>query len=187
MNTKIRKGFLSVAIAAACFAMPLMACNNEDDNADDVAICPVTTPHLYAYGVSLSKSSSVADESNVLFTEDDIEWFDVKTRELRFKESVGALYEKLQPFHKIQIRLNDETLFEVSSFVGLWDSRIFDDLVLCYGNQETIAIDGCYYLYDCYPLQIFANSETVKSNIAKNAAQWKTFVEYLDSKGKLKK
>ena len=186
MNTKIRKGFLSATIAAACFAMPMMACNNEDKAADDVAICPVTTPQLYAYGVSLSKSASVSDESNVLFTDDDIEWFNVETRELKFKESVGELYKKLQTFRKIQIRLNDEALFEVSSFVGLWDSRIFDDLVLCYGNQESITIDGSYYLYDCYPLQ-FANTEAVQSNIAKNVAQWKTFVEYLDSKGKLKK
>jgi hypothetical protein len=47
-------------------------------------------------------------------------------------------------------------------------------------------MDG-YYLYDCYPLQIFINDERVQANIKKNAAQWETFTKYLESKGKLRK
>ena len=81
--------------------------------------------------------------------------------------------------------MGDYPLFVVSSFGGIWDSRVFTDLVLCYGNLETIEMDG-YYLYDCYPLQ-FINDERVQANIKKNATQWETFTNYLESKGKLRK
>ena len=81
----------------------------------------------------------------------------------------------------------DDALFVVSSFVGLWDSRVFDNLVLCYGKMDSeVSNDGNYYLYDCYPLQ-FIDTDAVKANREKNAAQWETFTKYLESKGKLKK
>ena len=49
-----------------------------------------------------------------------------------------------------------------------------------------VSLDGNYYLYDCYPLQ-FIDTEAVKANREKNAAQWETFTKYLESKGKLRK
>ena len=114
-------------------------------------------------------------------------WFDVNTRELKFKDKEEPIYKKLEPFHEIEIRLGDDALFVVSSFVGLWDSRVFENLVLCYGKIDgEVFLDGNYYLYDCYPLQ-FINEERVQTNIKKNAPQWEIFTKYLDSKGKLKK
>jgi len=75
----------------------------------------------------------------------------------------------------------------VSSFVELWDSRVFENLVLCYGKIDgAVSLDGNYYLYDCYPLQ-FINEERVQANRAKRAEQWETFTKYLESKGKLRK
>ena len=82
--------------------------------------------------------------------------------------------------------MSDHFLFEVSSFVGLWDSRIFYDLVLCYGKMEgEVLVDGKYYLYDCYPLQ-FINHELVQANKKKKAAQWDILIKFLESKGKLR-
>jgi len=52
--------------------------------------------------------------------------------------------------------------------------------------DSEVSHDGNYYLYDCYPLQ-FIDTDTVKANREKNAAQWETFTKYLESKGKLKK
>ena len=49
-----------------------------------------------------------------------------------------------------------------------------------------VSLDSNYYLYDCYPLQ-FIETDAVKANREKNTAQWETFTNYLESKGKLKK
>ena len=138
---------------------------------------------LYACGLKDHTRSETEGET-ILFSEDDIVSFNVTTREIKFKDMEPPLYQRLKPFHEIEFHLGDETLFTVSSFVGLWDSRIFEDIVLCWGNQENIALDG-YYLYDCYPFGL--DTESVRANREKNKAQWKTFINYLASKGKLTK
>ena len=139
---------------------------------------------LYACGIDRTEARSAVDVLDILFTEDDIEWFNVKTREIKFRDNEEPLYKRLKPFHEIEIHLGDDVLFVVSGFVGLWYSQNFTDMVLCYGNQETLEVDG-YYLYDCYPLQ-FADSDEVKANVEAKAGQWKAFTSYLKSKGKLR-
>lgn len=140
---------------------------------------------LYACVIDQTGARSVDGIRDILFTEDDIEWFNTKTREIKFRDNEEPLYKRLKPFHEIEIHLGDDVLFVVSSFVGLWYSQIFTDLVLCYGNQETVEIDGKYYLYDCYPLQ-FADSDEVKANVEAKTEQWSVFTSYLKSKGKLR-
>ena len=136
----------------------------------------VESSMLYACGVGQSETRSVADVQNVLFTEDDIEWFNVTTREIKFKDMDEPLYKRMQPFHEIEFHLGDNALFVVSSFVGDWDSRIFTNLVLHY-DVISDPNQGHYYLQDCYPLQ-FAETDEVKANREKNAAQWETFTKY---------
>lgn len=139
---------------------------------------------FYACGIKEDKTRSATDTETLLFSEDDIVSFNITTREIKFKDMEEPLYKRVEPFHKIDFRLGAENLFTVSSFVSLIDSRIFDDIVLCYGNQESITLDGKYYLYDCYP-DWLADTEAVKANQEKNKKQWETFIRYLDSKGKL--
>ena len=209
MKKQIRNSFWMVAIATASLAMSMTACSS-DDRSDEVRLQgknetvnafttdPVESSTLYACGISQNGTRGVTEAANVVFTEDDILWFDVNTRELKFKDTerlrVGEprsgmepIYKKLEPFHEIEIRLDDDALFVVSTFVGLWDSRVFENLVLCYGKMDgEVSLDGNYYLYDCYPLQ-FINEERVQANIKKNAEQWETFTKYLENKGKLRK
>lgn len=188
MNKKIRNSFCMVAIATASLAMSMTACNNDDNETiKPFTTAPVESSTLYACGISPNGTRGVTESANVVFTEDDILWFDVNTRELKLKETEEPIYKKMEPFHEIEIRLGDNALFVVNSFVGLWDSRVFDNLVLCYGKiDDEVSLNGNYYLYDCYPLQ-FINEERVQANIKKNADQWKIFTDYLESKGKLKK
>ena len=188
MNKKIRNSFWMMAIATASLAMSMTACSSDDnETAKPFTTDPVESSTLYACGISQDGTRGVTDAANVVFTEDDILWFDVNTRELKFKDTEEPIYKKLEPFHEIEIRLGDDALCVVSSFVGLWDSRVFDNLVLCYGKMDgEVSFDGNYYLYDCYPLQ-FIDTDAVKANREKNAAQWETFTKYLESKGKLMK
>ena len=126
---------------------------------------------------------------DTLFTEDDIEWFNVSTREIRFKKQDKQLLNKLMKnYHKerLEFRLGENFLFEVSRFVSDFDSRIFYDLVLHYSSIGEDEGNPRYYLHDCYPAQ-FINDERTQANIKKNAVQWETFTMYLESKGKLKK
>lgn len=188
MDKRIRNSFWMMAIATASLAMSMTACSSDDYETTEIFTTdPVESSTLYACSVNQHGTRGVTDVANVVFTEDDILWFDVNTRELKFKNTEEPIYKKLEPFHEIEIRLGNDALFAVSSFVGIWDSRIFDNLVLCYGKMDSeVSLDSKYYLYDCYPLQ-FVDTDVVKANREKNATQWETFTEYLESKGKLKK
>ncbi|MBR3496841.1 MAG: hypothetical protein IKH37_08985 [Prevotella sp.] len=149
---------------------------------------PVGKAHLWCIGQPGTRS--VADVEKLLFTDDDIEWFDPDTRELRFRDMEEPLYEKLRLLSSVEFRLGNQTLFSGSTFVGLICSQVFNDLVLCCGKIEDgrVIDSNRYYLYDCYPnTPQFLNDEQVKANRAKRAAQWETFTKYLESKGKLKK
>ena len=178
---------LAWMMAIAIASMTMTACSLDGDEPEKpiVIIDPVEKATLYACGISPSETCTSGDAQNVLFTENDIEWFNVTTREIKFKDMDEPLYRRMQPFHEIEFHLGDNALFVVSSFVGDWDSRTFTNLVLHY-DVITDPNQGHYYLQDCYPLQ-FADTDEVKANREKNAAQWETFTKYLGSKGKLKK
>ena len=185
MNKTIKKSIWMMAIAIA--SMTMTACSNNDNETEKPFTTDPVENTLYACGVGQPETRSVANVQNVLFTEDDFEWFNVTTREIRFKDMDEPLYKRLQPFHEIEFHLGDNVLFVVSSFVGDWDSRIFTDLVLHY-DVITDPNQGHYYLHDYYPnTPQFLNDEQVKANRAKRAEQWETFTHYLESKGKLRR
>ena len=181
-------------MAIAIASMTMTACSSDANETEKpLTTDPVESSMLYATGVGPSETHSAADAQHYLFTDDDIEWFNVTTREIKFfdKQSGGAerkdtdepLYKRMEPFHEIEFHLGHNALFVVSSFVGDWDSRTFFNLVLFYDGTDPQ--QEHYYLEDCYPLQFIDNDE-VKANIKKNEKQWKLFTDYLESKGKLK-
>ena len=177
---------LAWMMAIAIASTMLTACSSNDNEFEKpFTTCPSEKATLYACGINESGTRSIGDALDVLFTEDDIEWFNVTTREIKFKDMDEPLYKRLQPFHEIEFHLGDNALFVVSSFVGDWDSRTFTDLVLHY-DVISDSKQGHYYLQDCYPLQ-FINTDEVKANIKKRAGQWELFIYYLESKGKLRK
>ena len=173
--------FMATAIAS----MTMTACINDNSEPEKpFTVCPIGQNFFYACGIGEGQTRSETDVETILFSEDDIVSFNITTREIKFKDMEEPLYKRLEPYHEIEFHLGDQNLFTVSSVVYLWYNQVFDDIVLCYGNQESITTDGNYYLYDCYPLQ-FADSEAVKANREKNKTRWETFLRYLDSKGKL--
>ena len=174
-----------MAIAIATLSLPMTACSNDDETAPD-SRQPETTAKLCVYGIQHKVTRGSA--AGAVFTDSDIEWFDVTTRELRFRPSVEPLREKLSLLAGIDFYLDGQFLFSGSAtFVGLICSQMFDDLVLCCGKIEGEVIDdGRYYLYDCYPLQ-FIDTDEVKANRERRAPQWEAFLKYLERKGKLRR
>jgi hypothetical protein len=173
-------------MAIAIASMTMTACSSGDiETEKPFTTDPVEKATLYACGINQSGTRSMTDVDNIIFTEDDIEWFNVTTREIKFKDTEEPLYKRLEPYREIKFYLGDNALFVVSSFVSDIHSMIFTDLVLHY-DLISDPNQGHYYLHDCYPSQ-FINDERTQANIKKNAGQWKLFTYYLESKGKLRK
>ena len=123
---------------------------------------------------------------NAVFTEADIEWFNLTTREVKFYAQEESLSHRLRMNDgDLEFRLGNDVVLKVSRFVGDWDSRTFKDLVLHY-DVISNSNQGHFYLQDCYPLQ-FINDEQVQANIKKNAEMWDAFVKYLEKIGIIKK
>ena len=187
MNRKIRNCIWTVAIAIASLAMSMTACSSDDNEVNNIpeAERQQTEAGLCAYAVMPTETRG---SDGALFTDDDIEWFDVNTRELRFRDTPTTPNGRLQLLGPIDFFLDGEFLFEGgATYVGLICSQVFLDLVLCQGRiEDGQVINDCYYLQDCYPPQ-FIDDETVKANRIRRAAQWEKFTKYLESKGKLRK
>jgi hypothetical protein len=177
--------------------MSLASCGDDnnvmsspDDNVADVQGVDkkLSKSGLVARGFSTLPTDEEEGGVNEVFTDDDILWFDVNTREIRFRDMDVSVKERCKMLTGIEFRLGDKTLFDGSTVVSLICSQIFDDLVLCCGNINNsgdVDMDS-YYLLDCYPPQ-FVNDERVVANREKRAKEWQVFVEYLDAKGKLRK
>ena len=170
-------------------AFSLTSCSSNDNEQDkNFTVCPEEQIKFFVCETSGETRGTTAT-IDTLFTEDDIEWFNVSTREIRFKKQDEQLFNKLMKnYYKegLEFRLGENLLFEVSRFVSDFDSRIFYNLVLHYSLVGEDADNPGYYLHDCYPA-LFINDERTQANIKKNAIQWETFTKYLESKGKLKK
>ena len=186
---KTMKLWKIIFVMAAALSLPSCSSNdNEPEN--NFTVCHMELEQIKLFACEASgETRGTTAAIDTLFTEDDIEWFNVSTREIRFKQQDEQLFNKLmKDYHKegLEFRLGENVLFEVSRFVSDFDSRIFFNLVLHYSSIGEDEGNPRYYLHDCYPTQ-FINDERTQANIEKNAAQWETFTKYLESKGKLKK
>lgn len=173
---------MAIAIASTM----MTACSLDGNEPEKpFTTCPTSGSTLYARGISQPETRSDAE---VLFTENDILWFDVNTREIRFRDAMEPLRERIPLLAGVDFYIGGKHLFTgAATHVSLICSQMFADLVLCCGRIDGEVIDdGRYYLYDCYPPQ-FIDDERVQANIQKRAPQWELFTTYLDGKGKLKR
>ena len=186
------KHYTSLAwmMAIAIAGTSMTACNGNEPEKPFVT-CPEGRMPLVAYGLCPAETrGTTGDESGALFSGDDIEWFNVTTRELRFRDTMEPLRAQIPLLSGIDFYLGDEYLFTGgATLVGLVCSQVFDDLVLCCGKIDGDTVDDeHYYLYDCYPwIPQFINDERVQANRQRRSAQWEAFLKYLDAEGKLKK
>lgn len=186
-----RNNFWTVAIAIASIAMPLVACSSDDNEVNNELSGKESAEQsttLAAYAINSQGTRSGGEAKTAVFTDEDIEWFDLNTRELRFSIDQETIHTRLESLDRMEFRLGDDILFQVDNLVNPTFSRTYFDLVLYYEwtwvNDEKVGVG--YYLYDCYPQQ-FVDEELTKNNRIKRASQWETFTRYLESRGKLRK
>ena len=73
---------LAWTMAIAIASTVMTACSLDSNEPEKpFTTCPPSGTTLYACGISHSGTRSIG---NVLFTEDDIEWFNITTREIKF-------------------------------------------------------------------------------------------------------
>lgn len=184
-NKKNKAWTMAIAIAG----MVMTACSLDAIEPEKpFTTCPPTPTKLVAFGFAPTDPQEITIDMGTFFTEDDIEWFNVNTRELRFKKSGKLFCEKLPMYDRVKFYLGGQKLFTGGATrISIACSQVFDDLVLCQGKIDGDDVDyDHYYLLDCYPPQ-FINDEKVQAHIASRAMEWDTFIHYLDRIGKLKK
>ena len=100
--------------------LSLVSCSSNDGEQEKLfTVCPVEQTKFFVCEASGETRGATA-VIDTLFTEDDIEWFNVSTREIRFKKQDEQLFKKLMKnYHKegLEFRLGENFLFE-GEFAG---------------------------------------------------------------------
>ncbi len=115
--------------------------------------------------------------NEILFTGNDIKWFNKDTREIRFYDH-SAFSEKLGQYEKILVILAGTELFTATNVSSLI-SAAYDDLVFYYDIAE-----DKYYLNDSYPGHL--HPEQVRLNKEIREENWGLFLYQLGIEGRLK-
>ena len=117
----------------------------------------------------------------VVFTGNDILWFNEVTKEMRFKDNL-AMKSVLSNVQALKFYLRDEYLFP-SIIVNSLSSQIINSLVFYYNILE-----NKYFLLDGYPPGTFPSSaEDVRDiNTQNMASDWNKFIDQLKKEGKYK-
>lgn len=125
-----------------------------------------------------SKANSNGSEPKLLFTGDDIAWFNPTSREIKFTTVKSEPF-SLPIYAQIDIKLENETLFTIVAHINEFVDRAYDDLVLFYDLENSK-----YYLYDNYPN--YWSPETTEINRQHRKVNWNKFLEQLKRENRLK-
>jgi hypothetical protein len=126
----------------------------------------------------------------VVFTGDDIQWFNETTRELCFKNNFSsnpANNPLLYATPAIRFYMNDEYLFSSMIYVSDISSKSYNKLVFYYNILE-----NKYYLADGYPadVSVFQYPQKAQEERDENRRritnEWNKFIEQLKKEGRYK-
>lgn len=112
----------------------------------------------------------------IIFTGDDVLWFDGKTNELRFKKNPFENNTKV--YKKILFKIAGMDLFLVDIVSGAVNAT-YPDMVL-YHNLE----NNRFYLWNSYPKDM--ETEEVRLNVEIRSENWNAFIYQLSREGRLK-
>lgn len=168
----IVKSLFRIIGLIACIVL-VASCSDDDEN-------NYVPSKINVYGIEMSRAQD--KDAQLVFTGDNIDWFNPDTREIKFKniEPSASIF---PVYSKIEFRIGENMLFSASSFVMDCYSQSFLDLVLYYSSAE-----NRYYLDDCYPnTEAIKNTEEVKEHIIARESQWDTFIRTLQSEKRIRR
>jgi hypothetical protein len=125
----------------------------------------------------------------VVFTGDDIVWFNETTKELCFKNNFSNSpinNSGLYATRAIKFYIDDEYLFSSMVYVSDFSSQTFNSLVFYYSITE-----NKFYLMDGYPaVSVLSNPEEAQKirdeNMQKIADEWNKFIEQMKKEDRYK-
>lgn len=147
---------------------------NSPESSSLITVTGETTPKAITF-----TKETVSDVGSVVFTGNDISWFNPDTREIKFRKSFNPY--NLKVYQNLHFYLDGKQLFTVNSYVMPIHSFAVNDLVLY------IESNGRYYLRDCYPASIMESDPTVSENKEKRAVAWDKFINQLKNERKIKR
>jgi hypothetical protein len=124
----------------------------------------------------------------VVFTGEDIVWFNETTKELRFKNNFSQKHiieGVLAIGNCFKFYIGSEYLFHSMIYVSDLSSRSYNNLVFYYS-----IIENRYYLTDGYPTNVSGLPEPQKAqeerdeNMRKIAGEWNKFIEQMKKEGR---
>ncbi|MBD9143526.1 MAG: hypothetical protein EGP48_01220 [Erysipelatoclostridium ramosum] len=172
---KAKNGSLFFAIITFLFICTLLSC---ESNSTIISESSITVVGEVAH-FSVKDKETISNSSDIVFTGNDIQWFNPNTREIKFKNNVDL--NSFQTYQKIHFRLNNSYLFTAQTYASQHHSFIVNDLVLFID----VVTRKCY-LHDCYPLEIAENDPDTKENKEKRADAWSSFLTQLKAESKVK-
>lgn len=164
--------FISIVI---CLAFVFSSCEGRSSEESDSLI---TAMGEVAHSPVKDKEV-ISNSSDIVFTGNDIQWFDQNTREIKFKKNIDCSV--FQTYQKIHFNLDGKFLFTAQTYASQHHSFVIKDLVL-FIDQFT---QKCY-LHDCYPLSIAENDPETKTNKEKRFDAWNSFLMQLRTEYKIK-
>jgi hypothetical protein len=128
---------------------------------------------------------SNTNAEQIVFTGDDILWFNGRTKELRFRNNYSnkTMLDAITA-HAIKFYINDEYLFASILCVSSLSSQVFNSLVFYYNM-----IENKFFLADGYPeASVLPDPQKAQEerdeNKRKIANEWNKFVNRLKLEGK---
>lgn len=161
-------------LSVLAFLLSIQSCKSDENevNVNNVEVITV-------------RSSSVVDDSKVVFLSDDIKSFNIKTGELEMNGNIQL--EKIIANSKLVFYMDDKPLFNTSTFVTDVMSQIFNDMVLYLDSGN-----GRLYIRDGYPsVDVLGTSkekckEAREENMKQRSSEWNLFLQVLEKANKLK-
>ena len=127
-----------------------------------------------------TRSSLMSDvaSSQVVFTGEDILWFNETTKEIRFKNNVSNINPVLGNT-ALSFYIDDEYLFSSMTYASSINSQIYNSLVFYYN-----IIENKFFLLDGYPdVSVLTNPQESQSlrdeNMKKIDSEWSKFINQL--------
>jgi hypothetical protein len=164
----------------ALLSLPLAGCHPEPEDVPVQTASSIIVKTSDAEEGAATKSEAL---ETVVFTGNDILWFNETTRELCFKNNFSNnpidnpfLYSR----PAIRFYINDEYLFS-SIIVTDLSSQSYDQLVFYYSIPE-----NKYYLTDGYPTGWIERQKERDEYMRGIANEWNRFIEQLKKEGRYK-
>ena len=132
----------------------------------------------------LTRSTASNDAlGQIVFTGEDILWFNETTKELRFTNNLTNRPSVLSNI-AVSFFIDDEYLFSSMIFARSINSQIFNSLVFFYDD-----IANRFFLIDGYPdVSVLSNpqesQELRNENMQKIASEWSRFINQLKKEGR---